>query len=719
MAMETEQLYRLLPAIYRLRDAEQDEPLKRLLSVLAQQITIVESDIAQLYDNWFIETCEEWVVPYIGELLGVRGLHPIPNSGFSQRSRVANTLAYRRRKGTATMLEQLARDTTLWNARVVEFFELLATTQYANHIRSHNLRTPDLRQSNTLDLLDTAFDTIAHTADVRSIARDRGRHNIPNIGIFLWRLQSYPLHNVMPMEIAEGCYTFTSCGYDAPLFNRPETEETITYLAEEINVPDVIRPFAFYQDLQTYRDLYGALPPDRRPPQSQYYGTNASVSLYRDERFIPPSAIVCKNLSTWNRPPAGQVAIDVALGRIAFAAGEAPDNLRVSYHYGFSGDLGGGTYDRRRRRTSDDPPDTIANPASLDDLIRVPSPGITTLTDAVNRAQTFWVGDSSRRIVIQIEDDRTYTEAMTLNVSGRELVLQAANRHRPTLIGTLNITGSNPQARLTLSGLLIAGHLEITGRLGELHLHHSTLTPGRRLDLAGMPQFPDQPSLQVATPNDALQIEIDHCIIGALELPVELVRLTVRDSIVDSPDRTPPLRPALAGNATGDRPAPPTLLERTTVFGSVHTRQLTASEVIFTQPVQVVRRQIGCVRFSYVPPTSRTPRRFRCQPELEITTQIEQTEKAQGSRLSTAQRNVIRDRVRRSLIPGFTSTRYGQAAYAQLSLKCPGPIRTGAEDGSEMGAFSFLKQPQREANLRSSLDEYLRFGLNAGLIFVT
>jgi hypothetical protein len=33
-----------------------------------------------------------------------------------------------------------------------------------------------------------------------------------------------------------------------------------------------------------------------------------------------------------------------------------------------------------------------------------------------------------------------------------------------------------------------------------------------------------------------------------------------------------------------------------------------------------------------------------------------------------------------------------------------------------MGAFHFLQQPQRKANLLSALDEYLRFGLEAGTV---
>ena len=68
------------------------------------------------------------------------------------------------------------------------------------------------------------------------------------------------------------------------------------------------------------------------------------------------------------------------------------------------------------------------------------------------------------------------------------------------------------------------------------------------------------------------------------------------------------------------------------------------------------------------------------------------------------------------LTPQFTSTDFGQPGYAQLSLRCAIEITTGADDGSEMGAFSFLQQPQRRANLLAALDEYLRFGLEAGMI---
>jgi len=180
----TDRLYNLLPSIYRLRDVEQGEPLRALLSVIERELMAIEASIGGLYENMFVETCDEWVVPYIGDLLGVRGLFPVGGTGFSQRAYVANTLSYRRSKGTVAVLERLARDVTGWPSRAVEFFQLLSTTQHFNHVRLNNHRTPDLRDANRLNLLDGPFDRVAHTADVRHISNRRGRHNIPNVGLF-------------------------------------------------------------------------------------------------------------------------------------------------------------------------------------------------------------------------------------------------------------------------------------------------------------------------------------------------------------------------------------------------------------------------------------------------------------------------------------------------------------------------------------------------------
>ena len=130
MSFDLESLYRLMPAVHRVRDAESGEPLKALLAVVADQLGVLEEDLDQLYDDQFIETCAGWVIPYIGDAIGYRALHGNVPRIRTPRGEVADTIALRRHKGTAAMLEVLAREVTGWDARVVEFFQLLATTQY-------------------------------------------------------------------------------------------------------------------------------------------------------------------------------------------------------------------------------------------------------------------------------------------------------------------------------------------------------------------------------------------------------------------------------------------------------------------------------------------------------------------------------------------------------------------------------------------------------------
>ena len=118
-----------------------------------------------------------------------------------------------------------------------------------------------------------------------------------------------------------------------------------------------------------------------------------------------------------------------------------------------------------------------------------------------------------------------------------------------------------------------------------------------------------------------------------------------------------------------------------------------------------MRRQVGCIRFCYVPrePPPSAPRRYRCQPDLAL------RDVAPGDEELVAGR----------LVPTFTSTDYGHPGYGQLGVRCAIELRTGADDGSELGVFTSLRQPHREANLRAALDEYLRLGLEAGIVPVT
>ena len=122
MSQSTDRLYDLLPVIYRMRDAELGFPLRGLLGVVSEQVNLVEADIAQLYENWFIETCQDWAVPYIGDLIGYEVVHEAGepgevtsaegaarNQAIIPRRDVADTIRNRRRKGTLALLALACR----------------------------------------------------------------------------------------------------------------------------------------------------------------------------------------------------------------------------------------------------------------------------------------------------------------------------------------------------------------------------------------------------------------------------------------------------------------------------------------------------------------------------------------------------------------------------------------------------------------------------------
>ena len=700
-------LWGLLPSAYQIDDAARGYPLRALLNIIAQQANVVQDNIADLWDDYFIETCADWVIPYIGDLIGSIPIYPVLRG---PRADVARTIYFRRRKGTLPMLEELARYVTGWSVHAVAFFDIMTWTQNMNHLRDQSVSfqvaaippvlgrgelsrpvvgTVDVRDIDALDRIQTGFDTFSHSADVRPMTRTEGWHNIPNIGFFIWRLGSYRLEGVNARRSTAHPhgYHFSPLGNPAPIFNMAERETDDTGLATEIHVNSPIRPTAFYFRKTDYY------------PASGTAGTPEGISIFADNVRIEPEAVECMNLRDWDRPnkPGIRVGVDVALGRFTFAAGKEPvrpDSVRAYYSYGFSADLGGGSYRREHLQVR---------------RLELPTP--LPVGTGIGTALANWAATPLDPVEVIISSSRTFVENVTINqppppvdVERPELALTllAADRQRPLIRGNV-IIGANAPAQVTLDGLVIEGHVEVSANspVKRLTLKHCTLVPGRALDEDGEPLHADQPSLLVRDGNDDLEIEIEYCITGWLQIPEAVNTLTVRDSIIDSPDT----RPALAGNVNGKQPAPRTTLERVTIFGAVHVRELTlASEVIFNAPVISQRRQTGCVRFSYVADGSETPRRYQCQPDTAL----------EGI-VSKAQRQRIQDR----LTPVFTARRYGSPAYAQLALITAAEIREGAENGAEMGVFNLLMQPQREANLRTRLDEYLPFGLEPGFIYVT
>ena len=716
-----ERLYALLPAVYRIRDEEEGSPLRALLAVMEEEHLRIEEDIQALYDSWFVETAPEWVLPYIGDLVGNRLLAEVTHS---RRTDVARTLGYRRRKGTLPMLEALARDVTGWGARAVAFMELLGWSQNLNHPRPLAPSTPvdsvgtvHLRNRDLLDRLGGAWDATAHTVDVRTApggawrpgsrsleSRSRARpqegwYGPRKVGFFLWRLGAFPLE-AMPARRADPPnqhgWHFSPLGAPVPLFVRPRPDRDPTQRAEEVNVAAPIRPVAFHGDVEEHRARVLPLPPEERPLSSRWYGPGRSFQMRVDGVPVPAHRLLCKELGGWARPPAGRIAVDVARGRFTFAEGEEPGEVQVDFAYGFSAGMGGGPYDRRA---------TLVQPGST---VWFQSVAKGSEVETLQQALEVWEERGRPHGLIQIDDSGIYGGNVEVDLPpGGSLVIQAAQGRMPSvrLVGDFRVAAPEAGARLVLNGLLVEGALSLAGN-PTLELVHCTLVPGRMLTDDGAPWFVDRDSLVVPDEGDPTpQVTIHSSIVGPIRLPATARELVIRDSIVQAFPVGGAPRPAIAATDAGDEPGPATILERSTILASVHVRELTlASQVIFTEPVVTERTQAGCVRFSYLPTGSRTPRRFHCQPDRALEGIGDPAEA---------------ERIRARLVPTFTSLRYNHPGYAQLRHDAALEIRTGGEDGAEMGAFRELMQPQREANLRTRLEEYLPFGLEAALIYVT
>jgi hypothetical protein len=736
MNQGTDRLFDLLPLVYRMRDADQGYPLRDLLRVLGTQADVIERDIDRLYDNWFIETCDDWMVPYIGDLIGYTSLPEAATLGqqgadaarlgrvLAPRADVANTIGARCRKGTLSLLEDLARDAAGWPSRAVEFHRLLGWMQHLGHLRPTRGGFAGLRDPGPLQSLrwqQGAFDPFAHTVDVRRMAslRGRGRYHIPHVGLFAFRLRSYPV-TITPAycveDIGPRCYTFSVLGHDSPLFQRPVAEAGPSHIAEEHNLPVPLRRFRFAER--------GAKA-DYANVSAELYGAGKSVLVFAPDWPtkgqgvpVPRELLVPCDLSGWRyHVPRGKLAIDPERGRMAFPANQRPKHgVWVSYQYGFAGDLGGGEYARRTPELED----------ALRYVVHATLPqGKTPLPkghfDSLTEALAAWTAAKdaaestgaprSRALIIELAESGVYEGRIDLQLEpGEAIQIRAAERTRPVL-RLLDLRASHPDAmtisgqggsRVLLDGLLIAGRgIEVQGPadeqgaatpqgdLCELLIRHCTLVPGWALQCDCNPKRPGEPSVTLSGTRAALRIE--HSIVGPISVTSPMPRsepssVSLCDSILDATgfDR-------VALGAPDEMVAHvEARFARCTVIGEVQAHAIAhAEDSIFAGKVRVLRRQHGCMRFCYVAAGSRTPRRFHCLPD------------------------------KKPLKPQFMSTRYGSVDYMRLTDGCSVEIRTGASDRSAMGAWHDLYEPQREANLAMRLEENVPAGVDAGIIFAS
>lgn len=712
-----ERLYQLLPRLYRRRDEAQGQPLRALMAVLDAEFATLETDMLALYDNWFIETCDEWALPYLADLVDAGPLGDGEKWHYTQRRRIANTIAYRRRQGTVATLENVIRDETGWTAKIAESSRLLSVTQHVTDVRQDRGQTVDLRDALALSRRHGAFNDVAHAVEIPARTqspiihwpapgRPPRRYRPNGLTVFLWRLGAYAMTRVTPClktsrELPPGCFTFDPVGRDQALFNVPESIASIEEPLQPIHVPMPISRAVLAADLADAKS--------NGKSQSVFFGPGRSVNISRRGQPLPPHRVASANLDPWPdedslaawREQRGETeaVIDVQRGRFVWLGSTVPtvEAIEVDYTYGFSDDMGGGPYGRglesnaKATQTWIVARRTLSQSAASSEAVRTVSSLNQALTEWNQLAERFEkVSNPQSPLIgqIWILDNTTYEVdiGVVRMPQGAHLTIAAADEMRPAVrldeplaVHTWRYAARDAPrhsheedactpTQLELNGLLIDGQIEIRRSPGsqnpavlDLTVSHCTLVP-----------LPNTASLRAI--DSVGRVDIDLSIVGRIEL-CDGAHLYVSQTIIDGGGQDDAL--AIARDPGGHGVTAE--LSRATIFGAVRGLRLELAEnVLFTRPLEALKSEP--VRFSYVPADD------GCAANLQH---------------------------------AFTSMRPGDPAYAQLGAHCPEEILHAGEDGSQPGAFHRRYRPQRLSGLQRIIDEFAPLGQELMVEYVT
>jgi hypothetical protein len=399
-------------------------------------------------------------------------------------------------------------------------------------------------------------------------------------------------------------------------------------------------------------------------------------------RFVPVARelVVAGDLENWTAAIAGVAkdwVVDPKRGRLLWTGGGAAPQPLVGHHYGFSSGIGAGGYDRAATLTA-----AVTGAITGGGAIQTANP----------LGANFLPPGGANGEVVEVLDSANYTPIDNRNQI-TQLELRAANRRRSYLRLTHNWlldTSANTESELTLDGLWVGANgafsIRLLGDYELVTLRHMTLDPGG-IDAAGNPIRP----VPLSIGGNVERLVIENSIVGPIlvEGAGELTNLEIRDSIVDGQESPVPVISVPAGRVT---------MRRVTVFGEVAVEWLDASEALITGFTNVTNTQGGCFRFSAV--LERSDPLNPASPHSRVPHPYESY--------------FVKD-----FHAAFTSRIFGQPGFAQLAESAPEFLRRGAENGSEIGAFSGLLNPIKFDSLRAKVEEFAPFGLLPVYVFET
>ena len=757
-------LYARLPEVYRTYDAEQSPPypLRAWLAAVEAGFGALHADIGQFYEDLFIDTCDDWVIPYLADLLGTSHLK---GDARTLRADVLDTIALRRRKGTLGAIARLAANLTGWPCRAVELRVNLGWTQHLNHgrpdaggappladparTRFHLPRggTAPLRDPAALSLLGTPFDRFAYSADIKPPGADAIRFNLPNLAVFLWRLHAWRLARVLPLAkglsdlgaqpagLARFALRFDLHPLDLPvrLFNVAGAG---TPLIDADAVPGPIQPARLDSGTpdgnpEAYAgiDFYDAL---ATPPAGFDLG-DTGLQLYFPQTLRPllgaDPAWTWRgaNLCAWEdglAPPLRslEIAVDPSIGRVLVGLDTADQ----------AAELVETTPDGPRSRafaalTYASPGPVGAHPATRG-AAAVDASVIVRRVGAVAGGMTLQAALAGLEsvtgpVLVEIHDSLVHPFDLSL-VPGSAvdgtlslrladgLTIRATGGHRPIVLlaQPLSLRVRDAAAAtpffptVRLEGLYLApapgfpAGAALVGRaaVARLELHGCTLAPGGHslrdgtrapmqagLRLADGYGFTDPADLAafVPTPDIVLQRSVS----GALAIDARYA-LSVESSIVDAGSRT-----ALAiGAASAPAGWAAALhVDGLTCFGRVRTAAAAGLGAIFTGRLEVLDNGHGCIKWSaFSGDMDRLPPNHFC--------------------VSAPDARIV-----------FVSERFNDPGYGGLARGSDRRVREGGPGDDAMGAWGFLFEAHKWADLQVRLREFMPVGVRPLVLPVT
>jgi len=738
----SEKLWEMIPSVYRHEDGVAENPgagvLRALVEIIGEQAAIIRRSHDRLWEDQFIELCDDWAIPYLGDLVGARLVSVLIKRGL--RADVAKTIYYRRRKGTVQVLEELIRDIAGWEGKVVENFRRLGRTRHGlDPVPSLSAGQvsgtfpggwADVRQPEAAELANGPFSEFHYTADMRRHRGVFGRYGIHKLAFHLYRLTALRVENSNPNRVSASKkkFRFDPSGRDIALFIPGSRTDEYNWerwrTAKECEVPAPMRCMTM---------------------------TRAKVevlekAIIRIEESpgvaVPPDKIIVGDLSVWKAQARGKrLVIDPELGRFLFLGNRPRGKVNVFYYYGFPGEIGAGTYDRRFYKPSivegsEDYNGELMNPD------RAPLLGGGRISDGAVLSDG----------VTEIGDNKTY--GPVADVSGvKDLVLQSSNKKRPHLRINRNWvleSGTNKSANLVLNGLWIDGknqkEVTIRGNYEKIVLRHVTIDPGGSADVTVNNEIPKNPVCLVIE-GRVEKLKLYASVTGPIRTQGKgrVENLMISDSIIQSVD------PKIAALSVSGMRAD---MKCVTILGDVNIDRLWASELLATGIVHTRDTQSGCFRFSAALDSrllfslgleyqsklsdgdilSDLWNEFKnngilLSQRVSVSTKKEgkhwlvidkDENKTYSISLKQHQLDVsVLCRLPRQyeshkikdIDHYFTSWRFGDPGYAQLSKTIPLEICRGAENGSEIGAFNNLYNPIKLESLKAKVDEYMPFGL--------